>query len=407
LGIRGNILVEYIRKLLKKYSFKKYFVFILAVLASFILYAKIFKKENPVTFLTEDVRLSTIQKVVNATGEVGAIDLVSIGAQVSGKIEKIYVELGQDVKSGDLMAQIDSTTEQNNIDIDLAKLESYKSQLVAARTSLKVAKNQYERGVKLFANNAMSKEALENLESAFETAKSNVVQFESNIKQVQITLKTDNQNLSYTKIVSPIDGTVVSLPAKEGQTLNANMSTPTIAQVANLDSVEILMEISEGDIINIKEGMNVKYTILGDSDTVYNTNIKSIDPALTLLTDNTYTGVVGSDEAIYYYGKLIVPNNDRKLKIGMTTQSVIYIAVANNTVTIPSISVFEMDNKKSVRVLKLDNEVENREVEIGISDGINVEVKNGVKVGEKVIISELSSEEISKQVKSVKSPRGL
>ena len=357
-----------------------------------------------ISYITEDVYRRDVQKVVNATGEVRAIDLVTIGAQVSGKIEHLHVKVGQEVKKGDLIAEIDSTTQQNEVDINKSRLDSYQAQLAAAKVSLEVAEKQYKRMQKLKKGNAASEEDLENALDTYETAKSRVVELESSIKETEISLSTAETNLGYTKITAPLDGTVVSVPVKEGQTINAAMNTPTIVQVANLDNMEIVIEISEGDIGNIKPGVKVTYSILADLNQIYETTLQSIDPGLTLLTNGEYTEVVDSSEAIYYYGRLIVPNEDGILRIGMTTQNVIYVESAENVLTVPVVAVKEAGDKEYVEVLTKKG-VERREVTTGVSDGLNVEVKSGISEGEKVILAKMSSAEISDKASSVRGPR--
>ena len=357
-----------------------------------------------ISYITEDVYRRDVQKVVNATGEVRAIDLVTIGAQVSGKIEHLHVKVGQEVKKGDLIAEIDSTTQQNEVDINKSRLDSYQAQLAAAKVSLDVAEKQYKRMQKLKKGNAASEEDLENALDTYETAKSRVVELESSIKETEISLSTAETNLGYTKITAPLDGTVVSVPVKEGQTINAAMNTPTIVQVANLDNMEIVIEISEGDIGNIKPGVKVTYSILADLNKIYETTLQSIDPGLTLLTNGEYTEVVDSSEAIYYYGRLIVPNEDGILRIGMTTQNVIYVESAENVLTVPVVAVQEAGDKEYVEVLTKKG-VERRDITTGVSDGLNVEVKGGISEGEKVILAKMSSAEISDKASSVRGPR--
>lgn len=359
-----------------------------------------------ISYITEDVYRRDVQKVVNATGEVRAIDLVTIGAQVSGKIEHLHVKVGQEVKKGDLIAEIDSTTQQNEVDINKSRLDSYQAQLAAAKVSLDVAEKQYKRMQKLKKGNAASEEDLENALDTYETAKSRVVELESSIKETEISLSTAETNLGYTKITAPLDGTVVSVPVKEGQTINAAMNTPTIVQVANLDNMEIVIEISEGDIGNIRPGVKVTYSILADLNKIYETTLQSIDPGLTLLTNGEYTEVVDSSEAIYYYGRLIVPNEDGILRIGMTTQNVIYVESAENVLTVPVVAVKEAGDKEYVEVLTKKG-VERRDITTGVSDGLNVEVKGGVSEGEKVILAKMSSAEISDKASSVRGPRGF
>ncbi len=243
-----------------------YTLIILCLILFFNLY---FSSGNEISYITEAVHKRDVQKVVNATGEVRAINLVTVGAQVSGKIEKLYVNVGQEVKKGDLIAEIDSTTQQNEVDINKAKLKSYQAQLEAAKTSLDVAQKQYKRTQNLKKSNAASQEDVENALDIFKTAKSKVTELESSLKETEISLSTAETNLGYTKITAPLAGTVVSVPVKEGQTINAAMDTPTIVQVANLDNMEILIEISEGDIANIRPGVKVTYSTLANLGEIY------------------------------------------------------------------------------------------------------------------------------------------
>ena len=383
---------------------KKWLIYILLAVVLLGTGKSFFGDEEKVAYITDSVRRQDIEKVVNATGEVRASNLVTVGAQVSGKIEKLYVDVGQEIKKGDLIAEIDSTTQQNEVDINKSKLNSYQAQLKAAQTSLKVAEKQYKRMQSLKKSNAASSEDLENAEDAFETAKAKVTELESSVKETEISLSTAETNLGYTKITAPLDGTIVSVPVKEGQTINAAMDTPTIVQVADLSQMEILIEISEGDIGNIKPGVKVTYSILADLGKVYETTLKSVDPGLTLLTDGEYTEVVDDGEAIYYYGRLSVPNNDGKLRIGMTTQNVIYVERAENVLTVPVTAVKTNANGKYVEVLT-KNGVVQKSIETGVSDGLNMEVKTGVEEGDEIIIAKMSAAEISDKALSTRGPR--
>ena len=383
---------------------KKWLIYILLAVLLLGLGKSFFGDEEKVAYITDSVRRQDIEKVVNATGEVRASNLVTVGAQVSGKIEKLYVDVGQEIKKGDLIAEIDSTTQQNEVDINKAKLNSYQAQLKAAQTSLKVAEKQYKRMQSLKKSNAASSEDLENAEDTFESAKAKVTELESSVKETEISLSTAETNLGYTKITAPLDGTVVSVPVKEGQTINAAMDTPTIVQVADLNQMEILIEISEGDIGNIKPGVKVTYSILADLGKVYETTLKSVDPGLTLLTDGEYTEVVDDGEAIYYYGRLSVPNNDGKLRIGMTTQNVIYVESAENVLSVPVTAIKTNADGKYVEVLTKAGVVQ-KSIEIGVSDGLNTEVKKGVDEGDEVIIAKMSAAEISDKASSTRGPR--
>ncbi len=377
-----------------KFSKIKNKFWICAMLAALVgLYLVYFEEEDTITYITEEVRRQNVEKVVNATGEVKAVDLVTVGAQVSGKIEKLYVSIGQKVKMGDMIAEIDSTTQQNDVDIAKAKMSSYQAQLKAAKTSLKIAQKQYQRMQSLRKQNAASTEDLENAEDGYESAMSKVAEIEASLKETEISLSTAETNLGYTKITAPLDGTIVSVPVKVGQTINAAMDTPTIVQIADLNQMEIYIEISEGDIGNIRPGVKVTYSVLADMNKVYETTLKSIDPALTLLTDDQYTEVVDSSEAIYFYGRLVVPNVDGKLRIGMTTQNVIYVESAEDVLTVPAMALKGDVDGKYVEVRTAEG-VERRSVITGVSDDLNVEIKKGVSEGEEVVIAKMSSAEI-------------
>ena len=239
-------------------------------------------------YLTEPVTIGNITRTVNATGEVGAVQLVSVGAQVGGQIKKLHVVLGQDVKKGDLIAEIDSVPQLNQLETDKARLQSYESQLAAKKVALKIAKTKYDREMQLKKRDAASKESLEDAENAYALAKAEVTELESQIRQARIAVNTDEVNLGYTRITAPLDGTIVSVPVDEGQTVNANQTTPTIVQIADLDKMEIKIEISEGDITAVKPGMPITYTILSNPETEYKATLTSIDPGLTTLTDGSY-----------------------------------------------------------------------------------------------------------------------
>lgn len=366
-----------------------------------------FFAEEGVSYITERVSRKNIEKVVNATGEVKAIELVTVGAQTSGKIEYLPVKVGQKIKKGELIAQIDSTTQKNDVESTKAKLTSLQAQLDAAKISRKIAEKQFDRMQRLRKRDAASEEDLENANDTFEAAKAKVTELEASIAETKLALSTAQTNLGYTKITAPLDGIVVSVPVKTGQTVNANMNTPTIVQIADLSKMEILIEISEGDIGSIKTGARVTYTVLSDPDNVYETTLDSIDPGLTLLTNGEYGEVVGSSEAIYYYGRLVVPNGAGALRIGMTTQNVIYVDSAENALTLPVLAVKNDNGRDYVDVLTAAGEVQKRYVATGLSDGVETVVTDGVAEGENVIIAKLSAAEVTSKKDKFKRPGGF
>lgn len=369
------------------------------------------QKKNSVTYMTEKARIGSIRHAVEATGEISAVNLVTVGAQVGGQIKKLHVVLGQEVKQGQMIAEIDSTTQENLLRTDKLRLESYKSQLAARKTALEVAKRAYERERKLIRTDATSKENLDNARDAYAIAKANVDETTSLIKQTLLAINTDETNLGYTKIRAPLDGTVVSVPVEEGQTVNANQTTPTIIKIANLNDMEIDIQISEGDITKVKQGMPVDYTILSEPNTVFHATLDSIDPGLTTLSDGSYdkssssSSSSSSTSAVYYYGKSFVNNPDGKLRIGMMTQCTILVANAENVLLVPSIAINSNGGKHTIRILKNNDQVEKREIKIGITDGVYTEVLSGVSEGEEVISSEVSEGEKVGSTSKMRGPR--
>jgi macrolide-specific efflux system membrane fusion protein len=372
---------------MKKISKNKKFVLIGAVVLIILGIVVFVSTGEKINYLTEDAKMGDIKRAVNATGEVAAIELVSVGAQVSGQIEKLNVKLGQKVKKGDLIAQIDSTTQKNELDINKAKLKSYKAQLAAAESSLKVAASQYEREKDLAKKDFTSKANLEAAENNYLTAKSTVEDFKALIEQAEISVSISQTNLNYTTILAPFDGTIVSVPVKEGQTVNANQYTPTIVQMADLSQMAVLIQISEGDVTKIRSGMTVTYSILSEADSVYEAVLVSIDPGLTTLTNGAYTGIIDADTPIYYYGRAIAENTEEKLFIGMTTQNEIILENVKQVLIIPSSGIYEKEGKKYVSVLEKGKSKE-REITVGISDAMYTQVLSGVKEGDKIIIAQ-------------------
>ncbi|WP_133543924.1 efflux RND transporter periplasmic adaptor subunit [Mesocricetibacter intestinalis] len=344
------------------------------------------------TYLTETVMRGNLQKSVIATGTVRSFNRVEVGAQVSGKIEKIHVILGQQVKQGELIAEIDSQTQLNTLNTAQAKLASYQAQLTSKQVAQEVALSSYQRTVKLYAQKSASLDDLNNAKNSLASAKSAVLEVEALIKQAEIEVNTAKTNLGYTKIVSPIQGTIISIPVSVGQTVNANQTTPTIVQVADLNKMLIKAEISEGDITKVKPGMAVEFTTLADPDNQYKAQITSVDPAMTTLTDNEYEESVTDTNAVYYYANVVVDNPEQKLHIGMTTQNNIIIAEVKDALLVPTLTLKKQGGKTFVQVLNGDK-VEQREVGIGLNDDINTQILSGLQEGEKVISSQLAEGE--------------
>ncbi|AKD37376.1 macrolide transporter subunit MacA [Pasteurella multocida subsp. multocida OH4807] len=350
------------------------------------------KQNDEITYLTDTVKRGDLQKSVIATGTLRAYQRVEVGAQVSGKIEKIYVTLGQQIKQGDLIAEIDSQNQRNHLDTAQAKLASYQAQLNAKTVAYDIAKANYERSQKLYKQKAVSLTDLESAQNSFAAAQASIKEINALIKQAEIEVNTATTNLGYTKIHSPINGTVISIPVSEGQTVNANQLTPTIIQVADVSKMLVKPEISEGDITKVQVGMPILFSTLSEPNTKYQTVISGIDPAMTTLTDNEYAESVANTKAVYFYANAIIDNPDNKLRIGMTAQTEILVAQAKNTLLVPTMTLKREQGKVFVNVL-VQGKAEKREVTIGLNDDIHTQILSGLKEGEEVISSQVSSGE--------------
>ena len=357
------------------------------------------KPKNEINYLTEPVVRTSIAQTVSATGEISAAQLVDVGAQASGQIKKLHVTLGQQVKKGDLIAEIDSTSQLNNLNTNKAKLDTYQAQLVSAEIALRSADKKYQREQALWKEDATSREALEDAQDAFAAAKASVAELKSSIRQTQIAINTAEADLGYTRITAPMDGTVVAIPVEEGQTVNANQTTPTIVQVADLSTMLNKMQIAEGDVNKVKAGMKLTFTTLSQPDNVREATLESIDPGLTTMSQGSYTTSTDTtDSAIYYYARSLVPNEDNVLHIGMTTENTITINQAEKVLAVPKLAVKQRGGKQYVRVLGENNQPQEKEITTGLSDNMNTEVKSGLGEGENVIISEAAAGETSDSV---------
>ena len=386
---------------------KRFFILLgLLVAAGVAYYFFSSNSKQETTYLTESVTRGNVEKTVVASGSVESVNEVDVGAQASGKITKLYVKLGQEIKKGEMIADIDSTTQINTLNTKKAALVSYQAQLKAKKTAYDVALSSYNRLSKLYTQKATSLDSVNTAKSTLDNAKAEMEAIEANIKQAEIEVNTAETNVGYTKITAPMDGTVISVPVSEGQTVNANQTTPTIVTIADLSQMKIKPEISEGDITKVKAGQEVSFTILSDSQTVYHSVIDSVDPANTTTSDSSSTSSLSSSSssttsAIYYYANVLIDNPNRTLRIGMTTENNIKIANAKDVLLVSNMAIQKRDGKSFVNVLNDKNQPEQREVGTGVQNDFKTEIKSGLNEGEKVIVSQVANGE---QVGSM--PRG-
>lgn len=390
---------------MKKKWIKRTIWLLLAVVLMAVLWA-IFRPKEEVNYITDEVQRSNLNQIVNATGEISAAQLVDVGAQASGQIKKLYVKLGQQVKKGDLIASIDSTTQLNTLNTNKARLDTYRAQLVSAQVALRVKQRAFDRERALLAQDATSKADWENAQDALAAAKANVAELRSQIRQTQIAINTSEADLGYTRITAPMDGTVVSIPVEEGQTVNASQNTPTIVQLADLSKMLNKMQIAEGDMSKVKAGMSLTFTTLADNTKKRHAKLDVVDPGLTTMSQGSYnTSTDTTDTAIYYYARALVPNDDGALHIGMTTQNNILVKSVKGVLTVSNQAIKHRQGKKIVMVLDNNQQVHPVQVETGINDGMRTEIVKGLKEGDKVVVSSMNNAEAKKrQSKNAKMP---
>ncbi|MGE6390296.1 efflux RND transporter periplasmic adaptor subunit [Psychrobacter pacificensis] len=423
------------RKISRKSAIKWGVITLIIIALGALAYTFLKPEETTPNYLTATVEVGDIENNVMASGKVKALNTVDVGAQVSGEVKRLYVEVGDEVKQGDLIAQIDQVTQKNNLSNEQASLEqseaalqsaqaellskqaalkSAYSDLASRQSELKQAQSDFARLQDLVAIDAISqqeydtqatsvetaKAAVANARAAIDTAKAAIATTEANINSQQAALRksrtnvsTAEEDLSYTTIRAPISGTVVSITTEQGTTVNANQTAPTLVTLADLSTVRINAQISEADVINVSAGMPAYFNIIGNPDKQYDATLTAIEPAPEQISSTSST-----DAAIYYIGYVEVPNPDRLFRIDMTAQIYIIVNEAKNTLLVPSTVIQEKRAKekgksttgKFVRVLKDDGTVEERTVEVGIDNRVNAQILSGLKEGEEVIISEES-----------------
>ena len=354
-----------------------------------------FRSAKPAVTMTVPVGRGDIETTVLASGMVESDNLVSVGAQVSGQLKSLKVELGDTVKAGQLVAEIDSLPQQNTLRTKTAALAAVRAQKQAKEASLRQAELAYKRQAQMYKGDAGSREDFESAEATLNVTKAEIAALEAQIEQAMIAVDTAQLDLGYTRISSPIDGVVVAIVTKEGQTVNANQSAPTIIKVARLDQMTIRVEISEADVVRVKPGQRVYFTILGEPDSRYPAELQSIEPAPESIakestSTSSTTSSSASSTAIYYMGILNVPNPEGKLRISMTAQVNIVLNEAKNVLTIPAASLGERDQegRYKVRVEKGPDNLEERWVRVGLNNNVVAEISEGLKEGERVAIGE-------------------
>ena len=345
--------------------------------------------------ITAPVAREDIEDTVLASGTIQAQKEVSVGAQVSGQIKRLHVQLGDKVAQGQLVAEIDSTTQNNNLRNAEAQVALLSAQRRAKQAQQKQAESNLRRIRELVRLDAGSKAELEEAEASLATLTADIAATEAQIRQATISVDTARVNLGYTQIRAPIDGVVVAVLAEEGRTVNAMQSAPSIIKLAKLDQVMIKAQISEADVVRVKPGLPVYFTILGEPMKRYEATLRGVEPVPEAAqTDAKTTSTSSTSAAIYYNGLFDVPNPEGKLRVSMTAQVFVVLDKVDGALVIPASALGKRDRKGGtyeVSVLEGPpgaQQTVTRKVRIGLNNRVQAQVLSGLKEGELVVVGD-------------------
>lgn len=346
-------------------------------LAALLLLSTACGKKNAVSYTMATVTRQDISTSVTATGTIEPVTKVEVGTQVSGIIDKIYVDYNSQVHKGQVIAELDKT----NL---ISELTSAKSNLANAQSELDYQKANFDRYAKLFEKGLVSTDDYENARLSYEKARQNIVVQQQNVTKAQT-------NIGYATITSPIDGIVLSREVEEGQTVASAMTTPTLFYIAqDLTDMRVIADVDEADIGGVKEGQRVSFTVDAFPDDTFNGTVTQVR-----LEATTESNVVTYEVVI------AAPNEDLKLLPGLTANVTIYTAERQGVLSLPTKALRFTPNQALMtpeqtiedvqsesKVWKLDGNVFRAlPVKTGLNGGTNVEITEGLNEGDKVIIS--------------------
>lgn len=357
-----------------------------------IIFIRLLKHPEPPTFVTAVARSGDIENTILATGTLDAVKRVNVGAQVSGQVKSLKVKLGDHVTKGELVAEIDDLQQRNDLRNAAAALRGINASLQAKKVQLKQAELHFRRQQRMLKEDASSHEDYENAETTLDTTRAELQGLEAQRIQAEIEVEKKKVALGYTHVQAPMDGTVIAVITPQGQTVNASQSAPTIIKLAQLDVMTIRARISEVDIAHVFPGQSAWFTIFADPEQHYDATLRSVELAPeSVMKDDTSGGGGGSsgqNASVYYNALLDVPNPKNRLRIGMTTQVSLVLDEARHTLLVPAQSVSDVGSgKKQVQVLNNNHQPEPREVKTGITNHTDVQILEGLRAGETVLLS--------------------
>lgn len=367
---------------------KKLLISSLAILliagSAFAIYKFKFQTETQSTQNTASVKVrkGDIENLVTAMGTIQPRDYVDVGAQVSGQLKSLLVEVGDVVHENQLLAEIDPEVFIAKVDATRAQLRYQRAQLTDREAQLVLAETNFKREKNLFAKQATTEENLLNAEASLKSAKAQIEMINAQISQTESSLRAEEANLGYAQIFAPMSGTVMSISAKRGQTLNANQQAPVILQIADLTTMTVKTEVSEADVSKLKVGMDVYFTTLGGGDKRWYGKLKQVEPTPTV-----------TNNVVLYNALFDIPNPKKQLMSQMTAQVFFVIDSAKDVLLVPvSALAFQGRPNKdgtrnaSVKILQADGKTQERQVKVGTANRVDAVILEGLAEGEEVLM---------------------
>lgn len=346
------------------------------------------------TVETLEVRRGSIENAVTALGVLQPQRYVDVGAQVSGQIKRIAVRPGDKVSKGDLLVEIDPAIQQAKVQTDRASLASLRAKLAEQEAELDFARQQAERQIALQADGATKAEDVQSAQSQLRVTQARIASLKAQIDGAQSTLQGNEALLGYTRIYAPMDGTVVTLDAREGQTLNATYQTPNLLRIADLSRMTVWTEVSEADVGRIRPEMPVYFTTLGLQDDAgqarrWEGKLRQVLPAPPAAANapTAAQNTAPAGKVVLYTALFDVDNADGALMPQMSAQVFFVLGSARNVLLAPMAAFAAVDGQKTQFLAKVqvDREIQERTVRIGVRDRLNGEVLEGLSEGERLV----------------------
>ncbi len=335
---------------------------------------------------TASVVRAHIEDAVTALGKVEPRDSVDVGAQVSGQLTRILVRPGDTVEAKSLLAEIDPQLQKARLEIDRARLAQLEAERAAQDVELEFARSQLQRQTELRRDAATREDTFEMSRRDVELAAAKRTGIEAQIRQATSTVRADEAELGYTRIYAPMKGTVVSVEARQGQTLIANQQAPVILRIADLSTVTVWTQVSEADISRLKIGMPLYFTTLGQPGRRWDAKLRQVLPAPP--KPSAANGAAAVNNVVLYTALFDVDNPNGELKAEMSAQVFFIIGAADDALVVPIAALRREGEANAVVIAHPDGRQERRVVNIGVKNRFEAQVLDHVAAGDRVVTAE-------------------